>query len=298
MANERTYDKLTPNREYKSRIFEMVFSEKEALLELYNAANGTNYDDPDLLEINTLKNAIYLGMRNDISFIIDSSLTLYEHQSTYSPNFPLRCLLYVSDLYSAITKDLNLYGKKQIKIPTPHFIVFYNGVDELPDTKEMNLSDAFIVREEEIYLELRLTLININPGYNEKLKGACKTLSDYTKYTARVRNYAKEMKIEEAVERAVTECIQEGILSEFLSKNRAEAIKVSIYEYDFEKHMKQEREENWNAGHEAGVKDLLVTQVRKKLEKGKSIELIANELEEEESVIYGICEELGKRNKY
>lgn len=80
MANERTYDKLTPNREYKSRIFEMVFSEKKALLELYNAANGTNYDDPDLLEINTLKNAIYLGMRNDISFIIDSSLTLYEHQ--------------------------------------------------------------------------------------------------------------------------------------------------------------------------------------------------------------------------
>ncbi|MGN0332608.1 MAG: hypothetical protein ACI4D9_06250 [Lachnospiraceae bacterium] len=148
-----------------------------------------------------------------------------------------------------------MYGKKQIKIPTPHFIVFYNGVDELPDTKEMNLSDAFIVREEEIYLELRLTLININPGHNEKLKGACKTLSDYTEYTVRVRNYAKEMRIEEAVERAITECIREGILSDFLSRNRAEAMKVSIYEYDFEKHMKQEREENWMAGHELGVKE-------------------------------------------
>lgn len=255
MANERTYDQLTPNREYKSRIFAMVFSEKEALLELYNAANGTNYDDPDLLEINTLENAIYLGMHNDISFIIDSSLTLYEHQSTFSPNLPLRCLLYVSDLYSVITKDLNLYGKKQIKIPTPHFIVFYNGADELPDTQELKLSDAFSVQENEFYLELKLQIININPGHNKKLKSACKTLSDYAEYTARVRNYAKEMRIEEAVERAITECIREGILSDFLSRNRAEAMKVSIYEYDFEKHMKQEREENWIEGHEVGVMD-------------------------------------------
>ena len=133
--------------------------------------------------------------------------------------------------------------------------VFYNGVDELPDTQELKLSDAFSVQEDEVYLELKLLLININPGHNKKLKSACKTLSDYSEYTARVRNYAKEMRIEEAVERAITECIREGILSDFLSRNRAEAMKVSIYEYDFEKHMKQEREENWMAGHELGVKE-------------------------------------------
>ena len=86
---------VTSNRIYKARIFEMIFSDKKELLALYNAVNKTDYDIPELLEINTLQNAIYMSMKNDVSFIIDSRLSLYEHQSTYSPNLPLRYLLYV-----------------------------------------------------------------------------------------------------------------------------------------------------------------------------------------------------------
>ena len=97
----------------------MLYRDKKELLELYNAVNSTNYTDPEALEINTLENAIYLSMHNDISFVIDSRLSLYEHQSTYSPNLPLRYLMYVSDLYSKITKDANLYGSKAVKIPPP-----------------------------------------------------------------------------------------------------------------------------------------------------------------------------------
>ena len=100
-------------RDYKARLFEMIFREKEELLGLYNAVNGTTYSNPDELEINTLENAIYLSMHNDVSFIIDSRLSLYEHQSTYSPNLPLRYLFYVSDLYSKMTKDSNLYGSRK-----------------------------------------------------------------------------------------------------------------------------------------------------------------------------------------
>ena len=117
----------TPNRLYKSHLFVMIFEDKEKLLELYNAVSGSDYRDPGLLEINTLENAIYMSMKNDISFLIDARLSLYEHQSTYSPNLPLRFLFYLSDLYSGMTRDANLYGTKKVQIPPPRCIVFYNG---------------------------------------------------------------------------------------------------------------------------------------------------------------------------
>ncbi|GKH32170.1 MULTISPECIES: hypothetical protein [Lachnospiraceae] len=242
-------------RTYKSRLFEMIFSEKRALLDLYNAMNGTEYNDPELLEINTLENAIYMSMKNDLSFIIDSRLTLYEHQSTFSPNLPLRCLMYVSDLYSVMTRDENLYGTKTIQIPTPRFVIFYNGTEKMEDIKVLRLSDAFTVPEQEYALELTAVMLNINPGHNTKLLDTCKTLKDYSEYVSRVREYAGSMGLEAAVELAITECIRENILSEFLSKNRAEVKSVSIYEYDEEKHMRQVKEEGFQEGHQRGIEE-------------------------------------------
>ena len=80
------------NRKYKDTVFRMLFSDKENLLSLYNAINRTAYEDPEELEIVTLESAIYMGMKNDLAFIIDMNLLLYEHQSTYNPNIPLRDL--------------------------------------------------------------------------------------------------------------------------------------------------------------------------------------------------------------
>ncbi len=235
-------------RTHKSRIFEMIFSDRKELLSLYNAVNQTDYKDPEQLEINTLKNAIYMGMRNDVSFIVDMRLNLYEHQSTYNPNLPLRFLFYVADLYSNITKDANLYSTRLIRLPTPRFLVFYNGAEERPDREVLKLSTAFQVKEEDVFLELTAIVLNINQGHNTELLQACRTLNDYAVYTARVRTYAQQSDLEPAVERAIEECIRDGILADFLSKNRAEVKKVSIYEYDYEKHMRQEREENFEAG--------------------------------------------------
>lgn len=228
----------------------MIYSEKSELLELYNAIHGTHYDNPEQLEINTLKNAIYMSMHNDVSFIIDSQLQLYEHQSTVNPNLPLRSLMYIADLYSVLTKDENLYGEKQIYLPTPEFITFYNGTDSLPDSAVIKLSDAYTVDNGEPSLELKMTVLNINPGSNQELKKKCKTLDDYAVYTNLVRRYAKDMPLREAVERAISECIENDILAKFLTKNKAEAIKVSIYEYDEEKHMRQEREYSREKGRE------------------------------------------------
>ena len=260
MANEEKNTNV--RRDYKARLFEMIFREKEELLGLYNAVNGTHYSDPEKLEINTLENAIYLSMHNDISFIIDSRLSLYEHQSTYSPNLPLRYLFYVSDLYSKMTKDRNLYGSRRITIPSPRFLIFYNGKEERPEREVLELAETFEIQEEEPWLNLKAVLLNINPGYNNDIVNACKTLSDYVIYTSRVRAYAEQMKIEDAVERAITECIVEGILVDFLTKYKAEAKKMSIYEYDEERQRIWDREEGKEEGEKLGLTKGLETSIK------------------------------------
>ncbi len=292
------------NRLYKSKIFAMLYSSKKELLELYNAVSGRHYEDPELLEINTLENAIYMSMHNDVSFLIDSRLSLYEHQSTYSPNLPLRYLFYISDLYSGMTKDENLYGIKCVEFPAPQFIIFYNGEKDQPDRSILKLSDAYSVKEEHPALELTAVMLNINRGHNEKLKGMCKSLKDYSEYTERVRKYVRTVPIEDAVEWAIQECIEEDILAEFLKQNRAEAKSVSIYEYDQEKHMRQERETFWEDGRAVGRSEgraegrtegrgeLLKEQIQKKLAKGKSISVIAEEVEEEEAVIEKLVQDM------
>ena len=295
-----TKNLMPVNFMYKARIFEMLYSDKNELLDLYNAVNGTTYDNPEELEINTLENAIYMAMHNDVSFVIDTMLSLYEHQSTYSPNLPLRYLFYISDLYSKITKDENLYGEKMIKIPTPRFIIFYNGEEKRPEKETLKLSAMYLREDNKPSLELEALFLNINPGYNESLKSVCKSLSDYAEYTSRVRRYAKEMEIEEAVEKSINECIQEGVLAEFLKSNRTEAKKVSIYEYDQEKHLRMERRdakaegfaEGKSEGKSEGRNELLEEQVKKKLQKNKSPEIIAEELEENISVIENIIMKL------
>ena len=284
------------NRLYKSRIFAMLYSDKKELLDLYNAISGKHYEDPELLEINTLENAIYMSMHNDVSFLIDFRLSLYEHQSTYSPNLPLRYLFYIADLYSGITKDENLYGTRCVQIPAPQFVIFYNGSEKLPDRTVLKLSDAYSVKEDSPALELIAIMLNINSGHNETLKNTCKSLKDYSEYTRRVREYAEVRPLEVAVEQAIMECIEEGILSEFLRKNRAEAKLVSIYEYDQEKHMRQEREASWEEGMEKGMEkgrvEHLKEQIQKKLTKGKSVSEIAEELEEEEAFILKLLQEM------
>ena len=217
--NETKHKAPTFNRTIKSTIFIMIFGDKKNLLELYNAVSGNHYTDPELLEVNTLENAIYMTVKNDISFVIEARLSLYEHQSTYNPNLPLRFLLYIASKYSEMTKNENLYGTKKVLIPPPQFVIFYNGQQEEPEQKILKLSDLYHRNSsadkndaEAPGLELRALMLNINKGYNEKLKEACTALK------------------------------------EFLLKNRAEAKYMSIFEYDQEKHMKMEREQAFEKG--------------------------------------------------
>lgn len=230
------------NRNYKDTVFRMLFQDREKLLSLYNAVNGTAYEDVDGLMITTLQDAVYMNYKNDVSFVFDFTLSIYEHQSTVNQNMPLRDLIYVSKVLQGQMKDQDIYSSRQIKLPTPKFVVFYNGTDEQPEKQTLRLSDAYEKQLEEVELELTVTVYNINYGHNQKLLEACQTLNEYAQYVAAVREYVKEMPLAEAVESAVDSCIRQGILADFLRKNRAEAIEMSIFEYDEEKHLKSERE--------------------------------------------------------
>ena len=243
---------LPVNRIYKDRLYKMIFNNKSELLKLYNAINGTHYDDPAMLTITTLDNAIYMTMENDLSFIIDMRLALYEQQSTVNPNLPLRFLMCITDIYSAYTKDMNIYGSKKVQIPLPSFVIFYNGVKSQPDRTEFLLSELFHPTTDQPALELKAVMLNINKGHNQELMNACHTLRDYSEYVARIRTYSAEMPLTDAVEKAITECIHENILRDFLLKNRAEAKAMSIYEYDEEKTLRMFREEGYEDGERNG----------------------------------------------
>ena len=243
----------TANRQYKDTVFRMLFSEKENLLSLYNAVTGNAYQNADDLKIVTLENAIYMGMKNDLAFMLETNIYLYEHQSTINPNIPLRDLIYIGIEYQQYLNDKSLYSSKLQKIPAPKFMVFYNGTDDVEDRMELKLSSAYEHLAGEPDLELKVLMLNVNEGHNKDLMEQCQTLKEYAIYVARVRKYTSEMNLNDAVARAIDECIKEGILVEFLRKNRSEVKMVSILEYDKEWEEKKLRKAEYEAGKSDGI---------------------------------------------
>ena len=244
------------NRQYKDRLFRRVFSDKEDLLALYNAVNGSSYEDPEALEITTIEDVLYVGMKNDVSFLIGDVLNLYEHQSTRNPNMTVRGLFYFSDLFRKwIDRErLNLYGRRRIPLPTPKYIIFYNGQENAEERMELKLSDSFT--QPGACLELTATMLNINFGHNRDIMEKCHRLSEYAEFVSRVRESILEGKrLEEAMENAVASCISDGILSEFLSSHRAEVVNMLWYEYDEQLHISSEKEISWEEGKEEGRKE-------------------------------------------
>ena len=242
------------NRQYKDTVFRMLFSERKNLLSLYNAVAGKTYERAEDLTIVTLQNAIYMGMKNDLAFMLDTNLYLYEHQSTRNPNIPLRDLFYISLEYQRYINDKSLYSSTLQKIPAPKFVVFYNGTDPEEDCTELKLSQAYENLVGEPDLELKVMVLNVNDGHNKELMEQCHTLEEYAKYVAKVRKYTETYSLNEAVKRAISECIKEGILAEFLQQNRAEVEMVSILEYDKELEEKKLRKAEYEAGMAEGVK--------------------------------------------
>lgn len=257
-------------RTYKDRLFRFVFQNKEDLLELYNALNHSEYKNPQELIVNTLEDVIYMGMKNDISFLIGGTLNLYEYQSTRNPNMPLRGLFYFARIYEnyAGSNRKDIYSSTLQRLPFPRYLIFYNGVIEEPDRKELSLSSAFEggCEDEKPCLECIATFVNINYGHNRELMENCRKLKEYSLFVNKVReNLNAGTSKEQAVSQAVDECIELGILREILMKNRNEVMDMVLTSFDQELHDKQEREAAYNEGREeerkTGIR-VLITALR------------------------------------
>ena len=249
------------NLKYKDGVFRTLFNTKEKLLELYNGLNNSNFTDVTNLRINTLSDAVYMGYKNDISFVFNSYMYLFEHQSTFSPNLPLRNLFYVARLLEKELKDAIIYSKKKIPVDMPKFVVFYNGVEkDLPDKSKIRLSDLYKTKDGEVDLELVVTIININKGKNKELMELCTTLKEYSLFVDVSRQYIDDMKrrgkknyIKKGVNKAVDYCIENDILADFLKERKAEVISMTITEWNEEEVMKKIAEENKEEGYSEGL---------------------------------------------
>lgn len=228
------------NRKHKDSLFRKIFSEKQDLLDLYNAVNDTDYKDLNALEIYTLEDAIYISYKNDISFLLDDMLNLYEHQSTKNPNMPIRGLIYLARNYDAyIAKHhLDIYSSVLQKLPLPQYIVFYNGTADTPEKQYLNLADAFIRQPgKEPCLNCKATLLNINYGHNQELMERCRKLREYALFIHYIRLNTKDgMLLSEAIHTAIDTCIREHVLEDFLIKHYAEVESMVLSSFDQENH--------------------------------------------------------------
>ncbi len=247
-------------RQIKDRLFRFLFEkDKEALLALYNALNGTDYQDTADLRVVTIENVVYVVMKNDLAFVIAGTLNLYEHQSTYNSNMPVRFLIYLAEEYQKLLNKAEryIYGSKQVMLPTPQCIVFYNGEKEMPEEKILSLSDAFENQKVKASVELKVRMLNINHGKNRELMEKCHVLEEYARFVETARQYVAESSAyQEALNLAVDYCIDHGILSEFLQRYRAEVLGMLLEEFDVDKYERTLREEGREEGWEEGQEQM------------------------------------------
>ena len=228
-------ESVTINKSYKDRLFKIIFEDKKELLSLYNALTGKNYQNPDELEINTIDDVIYMHLKNDMSFILDDWQNLFEQQSTFNPNQPLRGFFYFADLYKVKYFGKKIYSTRLLKIPTPQYIVFYNGTTNMPDKKELRLSDAFQQPTTQPDIEVVAHMLNINYGHNKELMERCRKLKEYAQFIDIIRHYLKENEHwsnEQAISKAIDDCIKNNILRDILQKERLRVMASILSEFD------------------------------------------------------------------
>ena len=238
-------------RDYKDTLFRFIFKgeddrSKRWLLSLYNALNNSSYTDINDLKITTIQNALFLTMKDDLSFLIDDELNLFEHQSTVNPNMPLRGLMYFARLYQSYLagRKQMLYGSSQVKIPAPKFVVFYNGTTNQEDIIKYRLSDAFEKPTTEGEFEWTATVLNVNANHNPTLQKKCKALYDYSNFVANVRKrIADGQERNEAVKAAVDDAINNKLLDGLFEEQKWEIIGLMLAEFNQEIYEKTIREE-------------------------------------------------------
>lgn len=150
-------------------------------------------------------------------------------------NQPLRGFFYFANLYKVKYFGKKIYSTRLLKIPTPQYIVFYNGTTSMPDRKELRLSDAFQQPTEQPDIEVVAHMLNINYGHNKELMERCRKLKEYAQFIDIIRHYLRENKQwsnEQAISKAIDDCIKNNILRDILQKERLRVMASILSEFD------------------------------------------------------------------
>ena len=245
------------NRFCKDRLFKALFGSeerKELTLELYNAINHTNYESPEEIRINTIEDVVYMGMKNDVSFLLMNNMNLYEQQSTDNPNMPVRFFLYAAHLYENYLQmndlDARLYGTKKLKLPAPRLVMLYNGADRKERDSILKLSDLFEGAQPDI--EAVVHVLNVNYESGAGILESCKSLRSYSYLVDQYRKNRDRKGDVRAVNDAI-EGMEEGPVREYLRSHRSEVIGMLLTEYDEEKVKRYLYQEAWEDGQRDGM---------------------------------------------
>ena len=305
------------NREIKNSVFVDLFYEDESAEEneiaLFNAIHDQPLPDGTKIRKFRVDNTIYMNFQNDISFDAGGKVIVFgEHQSTINENMPLRSLLYIGRAYERIVPPRSRYKKKLVPLPTPEFYTFYNGKEKWQKEQELRLSDAYIVKENEASLELKVKVINIRPEEHHEILEKCQVLKEYSQFMDTVQSYQLSG-ADEPYKKAIKECIEKGILADYLRRKGGEVINMLLDEYDYETDIEVQREEAYQIGEQAGLNkgreegrkegrkegtlQKICSLIQKKLEKGKTISEIADDLEDTEENISHLIEEFHLHKK-
>ena len=288
------------SRNYKDSVFIKLFHEKKKIIEVYNVLEGKNCDENTEVTVQTLEEVIYGLYKNDIAFEIDNKfVVLVEHQSTISNNMPLQMLFYLSRIYERLVDIKTAYYMKQVKIPYPELYVLYNGKSEYPEETEMKLSDSFMVKKENINLELKVKILNINYEKKTKILRKCPTLESYSYFIYAIRQCEnKGMDRDEAIKTAIEECIKRNILKEFLSKHGSEVHNMLFAEFNMEEELKAAKEvgieEGIEKGIEKGREETKSNIAKEMLKKGAEVDFVMGVTKLAKAKIIELQEEIPK----
>ena len=230
-------------KQYKDRLFCYLFGRedhKDWTLSLYNAVNDSHYTDPDSITIATLRQVLYLGMHNDVAFLIADEVNLYEQQSTWNPNMPLRLLQYTGNMYEKLLalEKRSKFSKSIIPLPVPKLVVFYNGRDDAPDETVLRLSDAFPEEKRmDADIQVRVRVININHGRFPSRVLACQPLREYGWLVDRIRARENKMDLGRAIDLALEEMPEDFSIKTILIANQLEVKTMLLTEYNEEREM-------------------------------------------------------------
>lgn len=246
------------NREVKNSVLVDLMYEDETAEEnersFYNALHEEGLPENTEIEKIRVDNVLYMNFKNDFSFNAGGKvLVLGEHQSTLNENMPLRELMYVGRVMEKLIPVRDRYKKKKVKLPTPEFYTLYNGQDHMGKETILKLSDAYEVQTDDPAMELKVHVININPRAGHEILEKCPVLKEYGIFIDTIRKYQKAG-AEAPYEKAIRECIEKGVLADYLKRKGSEVMNMLTAEYDYETDLEVQREEAYEEGEKSGRK--------------------------------------------